>query len=165
MNTGPGRPSPAQDPVAPGGAGTATPPAEGRGAAGASTGPASAGAVASPEGRGHTGITDRVLERVAACAVREVEQVGGAAPRMLGVPLGRDAGRANPRVSGHVEGRMAIVRVTLSVAYPAPIRQVVHRVREHVVSRVRELTGLEARQVDIDVTRLIHPDEPGRRVR
>ncbi|MFC4535046.1 Asp23/Gls24 family envelope stress response protein [Sphaerisporangium dianthi] len=161
MNTEPSRPGPAHGPAAPGGVGTAAPPARTRGAAPETA----AGAGASLEGRGHTGISDRVLEQVAARAAGEVEHVGGAAPRMLGVPLGRDTERTAPRVSGHVEGRLAILRVTLSVTYPAPIRQVVHRVREHVVSRVRELTGLEARQVDIDVARLIHPEEQGRRVR
>ncbi|GGK90597.1 hypothetical protein Sme01_53180 [Sphaerisporangium melleum] len=141
-------------PPAPPGAGSTTAPAEHR-----------PGTSAPPESRGHTGISDRVLEQIAARAVQEVGQVGGARPRMLGVPLGREAEGTAPRVSGHVEGRMAILRVTLSVVYPAPIRQIVHRVREHVTARVGELTGLEARQVDIDVSRLIHPAEEERRVR
>ncbi|MFC4586783.1 Asp23/Gls24 family envelope stress response protein [Sphaerisporangium corydalis] len=119
---------------------------------------------AGPAGtRGHTGISDRVLERIATRAVTEVDHVGGSSPRLLGVPLGRDT-TGGPRVSAHVDGDLAIVRVTLSVDYPAPIRQVVDRVREHVMTRVREMTGLDARQVDIDVARLVHPPDPGRRV-
>ncbi|WP_248964412.1 Asp23/Gls24 family envelope stress response protein [Sphaerisporangium perillae] len=152
MNTGTAAPAPGgpgTEPATPRGAGTTTPSQR-------TAGP--------PETRGHTGISDRVLEQIAARAVSEVEQVGGVAPRVLGVPLGRDTEQTAPRVSGHVDGHLAILKVTLSVVYPAPIRQVVHRVRDHVVARVRELTGLEARQVDIDVTRLIHPAEEGRRV-
>jgi uncharacterized alkaline shock family protein YloU len=117
------------------------------------------------ERRGRTGISDRVLERIATRAVMEVDQAGGAAPRLLGMPLGRDVPEGAPRVDAHVDGHIAIVRVTMSVTYPAPIRRVVHRVRDHIVTRVRELTGLETRQVDIDVARLVHPAEPGRRVR
>ncbi|MEV7966081.1 Asp23/Gls24 family envelope stress response protein [Sphaerisporangium sp. NPDC088356] len=126
--------------------------------------PASRGGAGPVEARGRTEVSDRVLERVAARAVSEVDQIGGAAPRLLSVPLGRDVPGGAPKVSAHADGRLAIVRVTLSVTYPAPIRQAVHRVREHVMSRVHELTGLEARQVDIDVVRLIHPAEQGRRV-
>ncbi|WP_214410650.1 Asp23/Gls24 family envelope stress response protein [Sphaerisporangium fuscum] len=117
-----------------------------------------------PEKRGTTRIADRVLERIAARAVTEVDQVGGAAPRLLGVPLGRGAPpAAAPRVSARVEGRLAVVHVALSATYPAPLRQVAQRVRERVAGRVRELTGLDARQVDVDVTRLVHPVEHGRR--
>ncbi|MEU8269066.1 Asp23/Gls24 family envelope stress response protein [Sphaerisporangium sp. NPDC049002] len=128
---------------------------------GSGPGPAPRGAAGPPEARGRTDISDRVLERIAAHAVSEVDQVGGAAaPR----PLGRATPGAAPRVSAHADGRLAIVRVRMSVTYPAPIRQVVHRVRDHVAARVHELTGLDARQVDIDVTRLVHPAEEGRRV-
>lgn len=125
----------------------------------------SPGGAGPSEGRGDTRISDRVLEQIAARAVCEVDHVGGAAPRVLGVPLGRDAHGAAPRVSAHVEGNLAIVHVTMSVDYPAPIRQVVHRVRDRVTTRVHELTGLDARQVDIDVARLVHPAEQGRRLR
>jgi uncharacterized alkaline shock family protein YloU len=52
----------------------------------------------------------------------------------------------------------------MSVRYPAPIRQVTRRVREHVTARVGELTGLDVRHVDIDVPTLITPDRR-RRVR
>ncbi|MCW2877932.1 MAG: hypothetical protein JWQ95_2032 [Sphaerisporangium sp.] len=127
--------------------------------------PLPAGDAAGPvESRGRTDISGRVLERIAAHAVNEVDEVGGAAPRLLGMPLGRDATDTAPRVSAQVDGHLAIVRVTLSVTYPAPIRQVAHRVRDHIMTRVRELTGLDVRQVDIDIARLIRPAERGRSV-
>ncbi|GAA3796437.1 hypothetical protein GCM10022226_14660 [Sphaerisporangium flaviroseum] len=126
--------------------------------------PESHGGAGPVEARGRTDIANRVLERIATWAVTEVDQVGGGAPRLLGAPLGRGTPGGAPRVSAHVDGHLAIVRVTMSVTYPAPIRQVVHNVREHVRTRVHELTGLDARQVDIDVARLIHPAEQKRRV-
>lgn len=117
-----------------------------------------------PETRGRTRVADRVLERIAAHAVAETAQVGGAAPRLLGVPLGRDTARTAARVSAQVDGHLAIVKVTLSVTYPAPIRRVTRRVREQVTARVSELTGLDVRQVDIDIASLPGPEEQPRRV-
>ncbi|GAA4077971.1 Asp23/Gls24 family envelope stress response protein [Actinomadura miaoliensis] len=117
-----------------------------------------------PESRGQTQIADRVLERIAARAVTETAQVGGAAPRLLGIPLGRDTAHTAARVTAHVDGHLAIVKVTLSVPYPAPIRQVTRRVREHVTTRVGELTGLDVRQVDIDIASLPSPEQQPRRV-
>lgn len=121
-------------------------------------------ALGPPETRGRTEITDRVLERIAARAVTEVDQAGGAARRLLGVPMGRDTAGTAARVTAHVDGHLATVALRLSVTYPAPIRQVTRRVREHVTARVGELTGLDVRQVDIDIVRLISPERQRRRV-
>lgn len=102
-------------------------------------------------GRGRTEIADRVLERIAAQALHEVDRAGGVARRVLGVPLGRERG---PQVRAHVDGRLATLQMTVSVTYPEPVRQVTRRLREHVTTRVGELTGLTVRQVDIDVATL-----------
>jgi uncharacterized alkaline shock family protein YloU len=110
--------------------------------------------VTAVEDRGRTEIADRVLERIAAHALIEVDQTGGAARRVLGVPLGRDRAGRGPQVRAHVDGGLATLQMTVSVAYPAPIRQVTRRLREHVAHRVGELTGLVVRQVDIDVASL-----------
>ncbi|RCG25342.1 Asp23/Gls24 family envelope stress response protein [Sphaerisporangium album] len=118
-----------------------------------------------PEARGRTDIADRVLERVAAHAVAEVEHVGGVAPRVLGLPLGRDAHDTAPRVTAHAEGHVAIVRVAVSATYGEPVRQLARRVRDNVMARVHQLTGLEARQVDIEVTRFIQPPPHERHLR
>lgn len=107
-----------------------------------------------PETRGRTRIADRVLERITARAVAETAQAGGTGRRLLGVPLERDTAHTTAQVTAHVDGHLATVKVALSVRYPAPIRQVTRRVREHVNTRVRELTGLEVRQVDIAVVSL-----------
>jgi uncharacterized alkaline shock family protein YloU len=121
-------------------------------------------ALGPPETRGRTEIADRVLERIATWAAAEVDQAGGAAPRLLGVPLGRDTAQTAARATAHVDGHLATVALRLSVTYPAPIRQVTRRVREHVTGRVAELTGLDVRQVDIDIARLTSPQRQQRRV-
>ena len=126
--------------------------------------PAAPAALRPPEARGRTEIADRVLERIAARAVSEVAQAGGAARRLLGVPLGRDTVRAAARATAHVDGQIATVQLRMSVTYPAPIRETTRRVRDQIITRVGELTGLDVRQVDIEITRLIRPGTEPRRV-
>jgi uncharacterized alkaline shock family protein YloU len=116
------------------------------------------------EERGRTEIADQVLERIAAHALTEVEEVGGVARRVMGVPLGQDSTQIGPKVDAHVDGRLATLRMTVSVVYPAPVRQVARRVREHVAGRVAEFTGLDVRQVDIDIASLVSAQPQGRRV-
>jgi uncharacterized alkaline shock family protein YloU len=122
------------------------------------------GTLAEPERRGSTEIADRVVERIAAQAVGEVDGAHGTARRVLGVATPGGAGQAAPKVAVQVDGQLATVRLTMSVRYPAPIRQVTRRVRDHVVVRVGELTGLQVRHVDIDIPALISPVRHGSRV-
>jgi uncharacterized alkaline shock family protein YloU len=123
--------------------------------------PPAAAELAPPGQRGSTEIGDRVVERIAAMAVAEVDDAHGPARRLLGLQV---PGVAAPKVTVQIDGYLATVRLAMSVRYPAPIRQVTRRVREHVTARVGELTGLDVRHVDIDIPTLITPDR-GRRVR
>lgn len=116
-----------------------------------------------PELRGRTDIADRVVARIAGRALREVEQAGGVTRRLLGVPVGADAA-GPPQVRARVHGGLATLAMTVSVAYPAPVRQVTRELRSHVTRRVNELTGLTVRQVDIEVTSLTPAPGEGRRV-
>ncbi|MFL6055800.1 MAG: Asp23/Gls24 family envelope stress response protein [Actinoallomurus sp.] len=130
--------------------------------------PALAGAeleqrVAAPEIRGRTAIAGRVVEKIAARALTEVDAAGGAARRLWGVPLGSDAAGTRSRVKARVDGRLAMLQMRIFVVYPAPIRQVTQRLRARVMSRVGELTGLHVRQVDIEIVRLTPPERAGRR--
>ena len=113
-----------------------------------------------PEVTGRTEIADRVPERIARRLITVAGEAGGVARRVLGVPIGRGGTAAPPRVQARIDGNLVTLRMTVSVAYPAPVRQVVSRLRERVIARVGELTGLRVGQVDVDVTTLV----PGRRV-
>lgn len=108
-----------------------------------------------PEQRGRTAIADRVVARLAARAVTEVEQTGGAARQLIGVTIGRQTGEGTARVSARVDGNLAMIEMRLSLAYPAPVRALARDVRRHVIERVTGLTGLEIRHVDIEVVRLL----------
>ena len=108
-----------------------------------------------PGERGRTTIADRVVARLAARAVAEVEQTGGAARQMVGITIGRQTGEGTARVSARTDGHLAMIQLRLSVAYPAPVRTVTREVRRHVIERVTGLTGVEVRHVDIEVARLL----------
>jgi uncharacterized alkaline shock family protein YloU len=117
------------------------------------------------EHRGRTEIADRVLAKIADRAVTEIEDAGGAARRVLGIRLGRDSMETTPCVTAKVDGGLAMLRMRISVAYPAPVREVTRRLRELIRTRVGELTGLDVREVDIEVARLLATEQAGRRVR
>lgn len=115
-------------------------------------------------GPGRTQIAPRVLERIATQVLTEVGQTGGAARRLLGVRLGQDAAGAPPQVRAQVDGHLATMQMTISVGYPAPVRQVTRQLRDRVTTRVGELTGLELRQLDIDIARLLGPEPTPRQL-
>jgi len=108
-----------------------------------------------PGQRGRTTIADRVVTRVAARAVAEVEQTGGAARQLMGFTIGRQTGKGTAPVSVRIDGHLAMIQLRLSLAYPAPVRALTREVRRHVIERVTGLTGFEVRHVDIEVVSLL----------
>jgi len=107
-----------------------------------------------PGQRGRTTIADQVVTRVAARAVAEVEQTGGAARQLMGFTIGRQTGQGTAPVSARIDGHLAMIQLRLSLAYPAPVRALTREVRRHVIERVTGLTGFEVRHVDIEVVSL-----------
>ena len=118
-----------------------------------------AGELPAPSDRGRTRIADRVVEKVAARAVAEVDNATGVARQVLGVRLGAAGDDAPARVNADVDGGVVLVRVTMAVQWPAPVREVTRQVRAHVTDRVAELTGLQVAGVDIDVSTLLRADD------
>ena len=108
-----------------------------------------------PGQRGRTTIAVRVVTRVAARAVAEVEQTGGAARQLIGITIGPQTGEGTARVSARTDGHLAMIQLRLSLAYPAPVRALTREVRRHVIERVAGLTGFEVRHVDIEVVSLL----------
>jgi uncharacterized alkaline shock family protein YloU len=120
----------------------------------------------SPPGRTELGmisINDRVVEKVAACAAAEVADAGAAVHRGLGRSLTGAAalgGRGTsptrlPKTSADIDGSTVFLDLSISVRWPASVPEVTSAVREHVRSRVRELTGMTVAEVDISVTDLV----------
>ena len=126
-------------------------------------------------GAGQIVLADRVVSRIASRAANEVDGVGSAAPRLLGVALKApgldrlgqrtDDLQALPTVVAHVDGRRVFVTVTVSVAYPRPLQDTAQQIRQRIHDRLTELTGLEVAQVDVHISALVVPTEPTVRVR
>lgn len=108
--------------------------------------------------RGTTRVEDVVVEKIAAVAAGEVEHVGGAARRVLGVPTGREQGDGRPRVTARVSADVVSLDVRLSIVYPASVRAVSQAVRAHVTERVEALTALRVNRVELAVAALTGAD-------
>lgn len=122
------------------------------------------GAAVPAADRGATEVAERVVAKIAAAAVGEVEHARGAARRVAGVALGSDEAADRPHADATVDGHTATVDVTMSVVYPAPVADVATVARAAVINRVGQLCGITVRQVDIHVTALVPPRATGRRV-
>ncbi|OLR91837.1 Asp23/Gls24 family envelope stress response protein [Actinokineospora bangkokensis] len=118
-----------------------------------------------PGERGALTVSGTVVERIAARAAREVDGVGGAAGRVLGIAVGAEDLDNSAKVTAKVAGGTASLDVRLSVSYPASVARTTDAAREHLVRRVHELTGLDVSRVDITVTALLSGATTTRRVR
>jgi len=117
-------------------------------------------------GRGELGtisISETVVAKLAAQAAVEIPDAGAAAPRLLGRSLSGAGGlgmRATsltglPKASAHVDGSVGLIRLEISVRWPASVPAVTTAVRQHVRTRLTELTGLHVPEVTIEVTDLV----------
>lgn len=97
--------------------------------------------------RGQTTVDSRVVRKIIARAVTEVDGVGSGA-----------------KANATVDGSSATVDVRLSVAYPASVARTTEAAREHLIRRTAELTGITAERVDIVVETLCSNGTKARRV-
>ncbi|GAB3561861.1 hypothetical protein GCM10027445_01360 [Amycolatopsis endophytica] len=107
--------------------------------------------------RGLTTVAARAVERIAAEAVTEVDGVGGAAGRVLGIATGGEDFDRSAKVTATVAHHRVTLTVRLSVVYPNPVAATTESARRHLRRRVEELTGMPVTSVDITVTAL-HSD-------
>lgn len=98
-----------------------------------------------PTEHGTTTISDRAFTRIAEKLASEDEHVAGP-----------------PHVSASVCGAVAAVHCDLALRYPAPVPRLAAKIREHVRRRMRELTGVNVENVDIEVVELVPEQRPGR---
>lgn len=106
--------------------------------------------------RGRTTITRKAVERITARLVDQCPDVEGSTRRRPGLP--GDAG-----VAARLHGTRAVsLAVRCTVPYPRPVRQSAEALRQLLVTRVEEMTGMRVQRVDVTVTAL--PSAAGRRV-
>jgi uncharacterized alkaline shock family protein YloU len=96
-------------------------------------------------------IADRVVEKIAQVAAGEVERASGIPRGLLGTTFGRPTATTRPRASAKVDVSTVSLKLSVSVEYPAPVRDVAAEVRERVARRVYELTGLKVTEIDVTV--------------
>ena len=125
--------------------------------------PAPSGARPGRTDLGMISLNDRVVEKMAARAAIEIPDAGAAASRFLGRSMAGASAlgarqtslTALPKTSADVDGSLVILDLSISVRWPASVPEVTNAVREHVRSRVSELTGLTVTEVSISVTALV----------
>lgn len=109
--------------------------------------------------RGSTWISDAIVAKIAGIAAREVEGVAGLrtedGKRGWGSPRPRDTDVAAVTV---VE-QEATIDLRLVVRDGVVIPTVVAAVRERVIARVQEATGMRVLQVDIGVVDVVAQDQ------
>ncbi len=113
--------------------------------------------------RGPLEIAEKVIEKIASRAAGELDAVGGSSGGFLSIG---DHGElsARPKASVQLSGQVASIQVQVGVRYPSPLRSTGEQLRQRVRSQVSELTGIDVRQVDIEISWLL-AGESGQRTR
>ena len=115
--------------------------------------------------QGRTSIANGVVSKIAGIAASEIDgvyQLVASGPgAALTVLAQRMSGAEAPDRGVNVEvgQREAAVDVRLITIYGASIPQVTQAVRQNIITRVREMTGLIVKEVNIDVLDLYFPGE------
>lgn len=115
------------------------------------------------ESRGRLEIAEKVVEKIASRAAGELEAVGGPAGGFLGIGHHPELA-VRPKASVQLSGQVATIELTVGVRYPVPLRRTGEELRQRVRSQVTNLTGIDVRQVDIEISWLL-PDDTASRTR
>ena len=115
--------------------------------------------------QGKTTIADVVVAKIAGIAARDVsgvhelvtQGVGGAVTGLAQRMTGADTHTQGVNVEvGELE---AVIDIRLTVDYGVSIPQVAEGVRRNIMDRLRAMTGLVVKEVNIDVADLYFPEE------
>ena len=112
--------------------------------------------------RGDTIISDNVVSKIAGIAAQEIEgiQMGGGTARAVGGFLDSVTSGGQTRgVSVEVGEQEAAVDLSMAVEYGKPVPQIAEAVRQNVINRVENLTGLRVVEVNITVNDVLLPEE------
>jgi uncharacterized alkaline shock family protein YloU len=99
-----------------------------------------------PEGRGQLSVRAHALQHIVESVALEVPRVRRTSGSLAGVRNG------TPHASVHVRGTTARVSLDVAVAWPAPVSEVAAQVRDTVLDRASELSGVRITAVDVTVT-------------
>ncbi len=116
-------------------------------------------ALAQPELRGSLTIADKVVEKVASIAAREIEHVTDTRAGWTQMY------RSLPKASAKVAGGRARIGVEVAASWPSSLPAVTAQVRDHVNNQVTQLTGVTVVAVDVTIVDVVHLGTNARRVR
>jgi len=112
---------------------------------------------------GETVIGDEVVASIAGLAAKEVEGVASlgksSVRRAITERLGGTEEKARTGVQVQVGKREAIVDLQLGVIYGFNIPNIVNEVRKKVYSRLMEITGLVAKEINVQVVSVEIPEK------
>ncbi len=107
-------------------------------------------------GSGAISISRDVIATIAGLAAAEVE--GITSPR--GMQLRKRKGEAAKRqVETVIDGGEVKVAIKVAVIYGYQVKSVVQELQEKVKAEIERMTGLQVRSVDVEITRLLFPEE------
>ncbi|RLE34783.1 Asp23/Gls24 family envelope stress response protein [Candidatus Acetothermia bacterium] len=106
--------------------------------------------------KGSVGISKDVVTAIAGIAVSEVE---GIANLRRGDSTFRRGEGMKRYVDTTVEGDVVTVTVRITVLYGHPIHKVAKQVQTRIKTEIERMTGLRVSAVNVDVQRLVQPEE------
>ena len=112
--------------------------------------------------RGGTIINNTVVSKIAGIAAQEIEgiQMGGGSARAVGGFLDSVTGGGPTRgVSVQVGEEEAAADLSMAVEYGKSIPQISEAVRQNVINRIENLTGLRVVEVNITINDVLLPEE------
>jgi uncharacterized alkaline shock family protein YloU len=116
-------------------------------------------------GHGKTVIADTVVAKIAGAAAREIDGVHELVAMGAGATLAGFAGRlarTDQRTTGvnvEVGQREAAVDLNMTIDYGVNIPNLAEAVRQNIIERVRGMTGLIVKEVNINATDLYFPGQ------
>ena len=102
--------------------------------------------LAEPDSRGQLSVRARALQHIVETVALEAPRVHRTDSSLAGVRSG------TPHASVTVRGTSARVSLQVACDWPAPVARVAAQVREHVLDRAPELSGVRISTVDVTVT-------------
>jgi uncharacterized alkaline shock family protein YloU len=118
---------------------------------------------------GESIIEDEVVASIAGTAAKEVEGVANlgksSVRRLVAGAIAGAGGKARQGVSVEVGHKEAIVDLQLDVIYGFNIPNIVTEVRKKVASRLLEITGLIAKEINVRIVSIEIPEKkPAKKV-
>ena len=112
---------------------------------------------------GESIIEDEVVASIAGTAAKEVEGVANlgksSVRRLVAGAIAGAGGKARQGVSVEVGHKEAIVDLQLDVIYGFNIPKIVTEVRKKVASRLLEITGLIAKEINVRIVSIEIPEK------